>query len=79
MIGLGYVGLFELIINWFLIVLFLAGFFVLVMCCVTRSARGDNSAKQTPMDIVRERYAKGEATKEQFDQICRDLNLTNKS
>lgn len=31
------------------------------------------STKQTPINMVKERYAKGEITKEQFDQIKKDL------
>ncbi len=29
--------------------------------------------RRTPMDYLKERYAKGEITKEQFDQMKRDL------
>ena len=60
-------------------VLFLGGFFAFVMWCVTRLGRNSNNSKRTPVEIVRERYAKGEITKEQFDQICRDLSLETKT
>jgi putative membrane protein len=32
-----------------------------------------SSTKQTPLEIAKERYAKGEITKEQYDQIKKDL------
>jgi len=33
-----------------------------------------SSSTRTPLDIARERYAKGEITKEQFEQIKKDLS-----
>jgi len=37
------------------------------------SGSGGNGSKQTPLDIARERYARGEITREQFEQIKKDL------
>ena len=38
-------------------------------CCSTTAV-----TKQSPIDIAKERYAKGEITKEQYEQIKRDLS-----
>jgi len=35
--------------------------------------RGSHPDKQTPLEIAKERYARGEITKEQFEQIKKDL------
>ena len=55
------------------------GFIVLVVWGVSRLARHGSyhsmiATKQNPIDIAKERYAKGEITKEQFDQIKKDLS-----
>ena len=57
------------------------GLIALVVWGITRLVRRGSccspittSPKQTPIDIVKERYAKGEITKEQFEQIKKDLS-----
>jgi putative membrane protein len=65
--GLGLVGL----VFWALVIAVI----VLVIVRMTRHGAyhhmgmGDKS----PLDIAKERYARGEITKEQFEQIKRDL------
>ncbi len=39
-----------------------------------REPRGDNLEKRNPLEIARERYAKGQISKEEFDQIRKDLS-----
>ena len=39
----------------------------------TRAAH--SSREETPLDIVRRRYAAGEITREQFEQLRRDLGV----
>ena len=56
-------------------VVFLAGIIALVIWGITRFTKHDRSTtRQSPMDIAKERYAKGEITKEQFEQIRKDLS-----
>jgi len=39
----------------------------------SQSASNTSAAGQTPLELLRVRYARGEITKEQFDQMRRDL------
>jgi len=59
-------------------ILFWVGVFALVVWVIARLVghEGSRSAagkKYNPLDIARERYARGEITKEQFEQIKKDL------
>ena len=48
---------------------------VVVAWVIIRVSKHNLSAEnQTPIDIAKARYAKGEITKEQLDQIKEDLN-----
>ena len=59
-------------------ILFWAGIIALVVWTISALARRDGSrspsaSKQDPLDIARERYAKGEITKDEFGQMKKDL------
>jgi putative membrane protein len=55
-------------------VLFWGGLIALIVWGITRLTRHNFSrARQSPLDIARERYARGEITREEFEQIKSDL------
>ena len=63
---------------WMMIVMFLfwAGVIGLAVWGITRLVKHDRehvAAGATPLEIARQRYAKGEINKEQFEQIKKDL------
>ena len=66
--GYGYGGMFMWVI--FLIVLGLA-IYIIMRFVKTRKVTG--KAQDTPLDIIKRRYAQKEITKEEFDRMKRDL------
>ncbi len=58
--------------------LFWAGVIALIVWAVTRATRGSHhsvaSNGRTPLEIANERYARGEITREQWEQIKQDLS-----
>jgi putative membrane protein len=68
MMGYGYGGIFM----W-LIVLVLVGVVIYYLLQISRSKGSDGSIIETPLDILKKRYAKGEIDKEEFDRKKKDL------
>jgi putative membrane protein len=66
--GFGYGGMFMWII--FLVVLGVAIYFI-VQTLKNKNISGD--VQETPLSIMKKRYAKGEITKEEFDRMKKDL------
>lgn len=61
----------------FMMMLFWLVVITVVTVLLVRSFRGHEVStghKTTPLEIAKERYAKGEVTKEQFEQLKKDLN-----
>jgi len=57
-----------------LMLVFWGGFISLVVWGIIRLTRRDEKAtRNAPLEIAKERYARGEITKEQFEQIKKDL------
>ena len=59
----------AMVVFW-LALLALAG---LVVLRLLRHHEGTHTSKATPLDIAKERYAKGDITKEQFEELKKDL------
>ena len=58
---------------WF--VVFWGGLIALIVWGITRfTRRGYNAPRRDPLDIARERYASGEITREEFEQLKKDLS-----
>jgi putative membrane protein len=57
-------------------ILFWGTVITLIVWAIKRFSRnwGGDSQKSTPLEIAKERYARGEITKEQFEQLKKDLS-----
>jgi len=56
--------------------LFWGGLIVLIVWGIRRLTERDNngSLKGSPLDTAKQRYARGEITREQFEQLKKDLS-----
>ncbi len=70
--GPGYFGMgFGMLLFW---VLLIAGVIVLVRWLASDSVRRTSSPQQSALDILAQRYARGEMDREEFEQKRRDLD-----
>ena len=54
---------------------FWGGLIALVVWGITKlSGRGSSSTKKNPLDVAKERYALGEISGEEFEQLKKDLS-----
>jgi len=66
------VGMWWMII-W--MVIFWGGLIALIVWVVKKlTERSSSTSKHDPLDIAKERYAKGEISREEFEQIKKDLS-----
>jgi putative membrane protein len=68
--GVNPLGMVLSFVSWALI---LAGIVLLVVWFVRNAGKATGTLTQSPLDILKARYAKGEITKEQYDAMKRDL------
>ena len=57
---------------WMLV--FWGGLIALIVWGITRLTKHESTTKYTPLEIAKERYARGDISKEQFEQIKHDLH-----
>jgi len=71
----GYFGWGGMWIIWIIWLVIIASIIWIVASLVSRSRRNDEPkhSGESAMDILKKRYAKGEITKEQFEQMKKDL------
>jgi putative membrane protein len=72
MMNFGYGGVWMMVLWAFLFIIFWAAVITLIIWAIRRFS-GRNGTAQSPLDIARTRYAKGEINREQFEQIKKDL------
>ena len=72
--GWGHMGGFGFggIIMWLIFLILIALVIYFVMQSIKLGSSG-HSSKETPLDILKTRYAKGEITKEEFNRMKKDL------
>jgi len=55
--------------------LFWGGYITLIVWGINKIAKRESTIRNSPLDLAKERYTKGEITKAQFEQIKKDLYL----
>ena len=68
---MGYFG-FGGVVMW-IIFLIVIGVAIYLIVQATKSKGPESPFRETPMEILKKRYAKGEITKEEFEKMKKDL------
>ncbi|MBI4339550.1 MAG: SHOCT domain-containing protein [Chloroflexi bacterium] len=72
--NMGNVGWGWMLTGWIWMVVFWGAIIWLVVWGVNRLSQGQRPpAGQSPLDIAKARYARGEITREQYEQLKKDL------
>jgi putative membrane protein len=59
--------------GWFISLLIIAAFVWVVVKVINRSGKSKKKNQKKPLDFLKERYAKGEINKEEFEERKKDL------
>jgi putative membrane protein len=68
--GMGWFGIIFMIIFWIALII---GVIFLVRWVWLSTAKGRTSVEESPLEILKRRYARGEINKEEFEQKKKDL------
>lgn len=64
-----------MVFGGFWMFIFWGGLIALIVWGITRLTRGgDSTPKHDPLDVVKERYARGEISSKEFEQLKKDLS-----
>ena len=64
-----------MVFGWVWIVIFWGGLIALIVLGIKKlTERGSSTNKHDPLDIARERYARGEISEEEFKQLRKNLS-----
>jgi putative membrane protein len=67
-------GWWGMALGMLVMVIFWAGLIALITWIVVKLVRSGQKPSGTPLEIVQTRYAKGEITKKEFEQLKKDLS-----
>jgi putative membrane protein len=61
--------------GWFLwlIIIVIVGLIIYLFIKTTKFARSSDEYVETPLDLLKKRYVRGEITKEQYDEMKKDI------
>jgi putative membrane protein len=61
-------------LNWIVMIIFWVGIIILIVWGISKLIKtGKSEDRSNPLDIAKERYARGEITREEFEQLKKDL------
>jgi putative membrane protein len=62
------------LLNWVVMIVFWTGIIILIVWGINKLIKsGRPETRSNPLDIAKERYARGEISREEFEQIKKDL------
>lgn len=68
-LGWGIFGIIFMVLWWVIVIVAI----VLFIRFIGRSSRGGSWHEKSPLEILKERYVKGEITREEFQEIKKEL------